>query len=873
MADGDQATRIALARDPNWTESDPQDPMSEWYTWQQPNGWTKDYHMEVDGQDLHLGTDTKHLTRSAADYVGGTVWTEWGIVMGSPYPARIRAYDPKQKAVAFGGPWTWSGSERIIAGNRYYLEDMPQWLDSPGEFWFDKMGAGGRLYVRLPGDRDPNTVTLEAGRYVTLIDATDLSHFEISGLTFRFTNTPWQYDIPQWADPALRAGVFRLTGSGDDLVIRNNRFEDVNMPVRITAVQDGGHVGTVVISDNLVRYTDQGAFHVVNEEGKTVDSPRGRLDNVQILRNSLYRIGWRVLEGAHGHAISVQAVTRAHVAGNMLDRVAGWGISVSGGKRHPGADVPFVRSLVHHNRVKDCLLKSCDWGAFYITQGGPQYVYDNVAINPVGQMHWAGKRLGYAYYLDGGYKCYVFNNIAVGYDAPKGSPLRNTAAIQSMISFLNAIFDNTVYRFKQGAHRQSPQGGRELYLGNIFDDIGDWVFCQAKPAGSPAAANAAHVPPDKGHYPYETNAFSRNVLYDVTDEVGVFEANGMPYSGLDAFTRALAREGAMASDVGVLARKAPLRRPADGDFRAAPGSAAIGNGVKVFVPWSLSGVVGEWSFTMDRRDPAHILDEHWYMTSAYVDRTMYRDAPRYDLKALNVSADDYVQGPLEDWTRGALRLNGRDQYAVLPEETIAAPFSYQVPTAKGKTEKRTIAGRDKKTVDIDRGNFLIEAYFRTQSGTGGTLVSKMDSDAGYQLRLNEAGAPMLLLRAGGSDRRVAADVVVNDGRWHHLIAECDRAHGRVTLYVDGRTSTQADAGLAPTASLANGGDFLVGRAPDGDYLACTVDFLRVARGTLADAQTSIDELYQWEFSGPQYRDFAGRQPVEGRDAGAVESTE
>ncbi len=55
------------------------------------------------------------------------------------------------------------------------------------------------------------------------------------------------------------------------------------------------------------------------------------------------------------------------------------------------------------------------------------------------------------------------------------------------------------------------------------------------------------------------------------------------------------------------------------------------------------------------------------------------------------------------------------------------------------------------------------------------------------------------------------------------------------------------------------------------YFAGQLDFLRVSRGALADAETTIRELYEWEFNGPFLKDFYGRSPVgRGRDAGAVE---
>jgi hypothetical protein len=41
----DQATtKIPLARTPNWTVSDQEDVMSEWYVWEQPNWWETDKH-------------------------------------------------------------------------------------------------------------------------------------------------------------------------------------------------------------------------------------------------------------------------------------------------------------------------------------------------------------------------------------------------------------------------------------------------------------------------------------------------------------------------------------------------------------------------------------------------------------------------------------------------------------------------------------------------------------------------------------------------------------------------------------------------------------------------------------------------------------
>jgi len=114
---------------------------------------------------------------------------------------------------------------------------------------------------------------------------------------------------------------------------------------------------------------------------------------------------------------------------------------------------------------------------------------------------------------------------------------------------------------------------------------------------------------------------------------------------------------------------------------------------------------------------------------------------------------------------------------------------------------------------------------------------------------------------------------VNNGHWHHAIAEADRQAKTLTIYVDGRKDVSA-AGVDSSISLANDGDVFVGGTPGGRHFDGTMDFLRLAHGTLADADTTIEELYAWEFDGPFLRDFAGRKPSGvRRDAGAIEKAD
>ena len=350
-----------------------------------------------------------------------------------------------------------------------------------------------------------------------------------------------------------------------------------------------------------------------------------------------------------------------------------------------------------------------------------------------------------------------------------------------------------------------------------------------------------------------------------------------------------------------------------------------------------------------------------------------------------------MPGPLEDWTRGALRLKGTGQYAFIPNEELTKPFRYElsyavddwatvtfpakmspgqrhaievklegVPPgrklhadlhwrksdgsyagflvwggppkevtgegpyrftftppdkpdlghfvltlflsktgawedrtrvatcdiAKGdaqgktntisigagrRTETRAAADARLKSPQIFHTNFLLEVFFRTApEHTGGTLAEKMDR-AGYRLAINARGGVTFSVAAPGIEAQVNSHGPVNDGQWHHVVAEADRQARLVTLYLDGRKDSTAK-GIGPDVSLANPSDFYVGGTPRGGHLDGTIDFLRIAQGTLADARTTIEELYQWQFNGPFLRDFCGRKPVGKRDSGAVECT-
>ncbi len=213
-------------------------------------------------------------------------------------------------------------------------------------------------------------------------------------------------------------------------------------------------------------------------------------------------------------------------------------------------------------------------------------------------------------------------------------------------------------------------------------------------------------------------------------------------------------------------------------------SAARGQGTRVFVPWSLYETVGEWNFYPIPGDPARILDEHWCMSPYYTGRDNYHTKPTYPLHGIKIKLSDYQQGPLENWTTGALHFNGRDQYAVLLNADIERPVA--VEGGRGGGQSRTFTGAGLSNPQIHHSNFLIELYFMTAPGQEGAVLIQKMADAGFNLTVNQEGGVTLHVKSGASSASLASRAAVNDGQWHHVIAEADRKSARFTIYIDGK---------------------------------------------------------------------------------------
>ena len=874
--------RLALARLPNWRSTDRDDIKKDWWTWKNTGPGIHHYNetRKVGRMKLNYGNDPDNITPAVAKIIKNAyVWTEYGWVMGTPFPSRVRAVYPKESGIALGGQWGDNSGSHIVRGCRYYFDDKAEFLDDTknGEFWFEKTSEnGGRLHIILPNNLKIDNVHIEAARHTSIIDGTPMNHMHISGLHFQFTNTAWALDAAGGNTAAIVCN-----GSSDGLHISNCTFTDVAASAYLRAIEGTDVITNFSFHDNDVNRTDQSGINIRSGTGNWQQciGPFGIVQRISILRNRFQYTGRRPTRHGQGHCLHAEVVRNAHIAGNVLDMCWGAGIFVFGGKKSSSEeDVPFTRLLIHQNKVTNAVLNTNDWGGIETWQGGSAYVFNNISGDIRGYWHYnfigsEGKEMraasfGHAYYLDGAYKNFHFNNIAYGRTRDPQSPLQTCSAFQQIHSYQNTFFNNSAYSFQIATRRQAPIAGRDKFLSNIFDGTHK-VFRHADEPKN-TEANADHAG-DQGHgFAYDTLAYGNNILYDFKN-IGLFEEDGTEYSSLKDYAAATTKRKTLRSDVGQIATSSPLPNGDSHDFTASP--IADGLGSKVFVPWTLYRCVAEWHFYPSKKDQ-RIIDEHWDMPPYYINRKTYHDNPSYPLLAQGgVSQKQTVVGPLEDWCKGAVQLDGKTHHYVCKHDNMMKPFSYSFKVRKqghpqfNKILTRPVKGKDIKNPQIHDSNFLIEIYAKFDSD--GLIISKMDDKNGYALHIKD-GTLQCTVKHNGKATTLHSKKRISGSNWQHLIVEADRQAQTITIYLNGKQSEQGP-GIG-AVSLANNADLFVGGHSDGEHIKACFDFMRISHGTLADAETSIEELYAWQFNGPQFGDFSGQEPRgKGRDAGAIES--
>lgn len=344
---GEVLTRLPQAREPDWQVVTPWKHHEYW--WAADGGWDVagcDPSTDPDPQNCDapwrsntqltdrtddvgpVGIETGNLT-TLGDLAGATlvaldtVQGHWmcrsTVVDHNVFTGRVTVGQP------CGGGLGW--------GSKYYLEGLPNLLDTPGEWWYD--GNSGYLYLwpRTPGD--PSTLNMEISKRDNGFSLDDRSYITLDGLTIELLNGK-AIDLHNDSNEkayydTVRNVTLRYANHGLWLwqVVRSDSPAE-NIIYGFT------------LEDSEISHMDTYAFHLRHwwENNAAADAyTRSGILNTTIRRNEMHHLGFRA-EVGNANGADIYFAHRLRFENNHVHDVA-----------HNG--IQFLKSVIQSPRKYD----------------------------------------------------------------------------------------------------------------------------------------------------------------------------------------------------------------------------------------------------------------------------------------------------------------------------------------------------------------------------------------------------------------------------------------------------------------------------------------------------------------------------------------
>jgi parallel beta-helix repeat protein len=362
----------------------------------------------------------------------GTVKTAWArepdaevhVWPSSPHSCRsfneilkLERVDPAQGVIVVSGR---EAAVEVCAGDRYFVENILEELDSPGEWYLDR--AGRKLYF-WPLAPLTSTSKVIAPRLTRLVEVRGnreqpVQHVRLAGLTFQETDyTP---DDGFVAYGSNRDGVITLAHtdrvSVDDCCLRQ---------IGKAALHSSWGRNTHLVGNEICDGAEGGIY--------IIDSPAGTV----VSDNHIHHLGW-----VYKHVAGISTRDQVHgalIAHNHVHDTTRWGISV--------AHSTSTRNTVEYNHLHDLNTETYDTGGLEVTQQTRE--------------HRTGSIFRYNLIHDTG-----------GYSSTMDREMRNSWGIY-LDSFAGGftVYGNVVYGAADGGIM--VQGGKDNKIyNNIFVDNG-----------------------------------------------------------------------------------------------------------------------------------------------------------------------------------------------------------------------------------------------------------------------------------------------------------------------------------------------------------------------------------------------------------------
>jgi len=377
-----------------------------------------------------------------------------------PWEAKYRTISSinySTRVIAINGT---TDNYNLETGSMYYLEGALEFLDSPGEFFYDKPASTLYYYPRNTANLNKIFVPLREDWNDSIIRFNGgPSHITIEGLTFRNTGFDSSEDHQGFTSAITLE-------NGNDITIRGNDFYSLGS----TAVGFGGFQSTfnrIKIENNRMRDLGRGAVQVDRFSQDTVN-------DLTIRNNYLYKGGR--LKGDECAFSSWSAVNRLNFSNNRVDEWPRFATYFKGSVKD---------SVVSFNDISNSMHDTEDGAmiyAFFTTESNTEIKNNLIHDN----------NLNYSYggsliYMDdgaGGYR--IYNNVL--YDNQKtGSGHMSPIVLKGVANqFENNIVANNnankefglISTFAMsGADNKNIRTDRNIFYNNntnFFHFMGNW---------------------------------------------------------------------------------------------------------------------------------------------------------------------------------------------------------------------------------------------------------------------------------------------------------------------------------------------------------------------------------------------------------------
>jgi len=232
------------------------------------------------------------LNASERSAVNGYLWQKWGL---GPHPRTCEA-PPAPEApltIAFGyGGYQEARGSGINKGQRFFIENVAEELDSPGEWWYDL--RKGLLYVFPNASVDVRTAELAlplADAVVTVVGAPGAPAMGIAFVGFAVTQTRSTflepYEVPSGGDWSLHRGAALFVQDAEGVSIVNCTFAYTGG----NGVLFSNHVTNSTVADSEFSFTgDSGVVFVGSTVGIDGSAPTYPNWNT-VARNHFHEVG------------------------------------------------------------------------------------------------------------------------------------------------------------------------------------------------------------------------------------------------------------------------------------------------------------------------------------------------------------------------------------------------------------------------------------------------------------------------------------------------------------------------------------------------------------------------------------------------------